>query len=97
MIDNQPEEQGLAKRVNGPDASGDTIKSVISFIIDRCSKKDGVMVPARGAITAAAISFEMPKQTVSRFWVRAKQNYNDANITAYCASPKKRDARKAPI
>jgi hypothetical protein len=94
MNNNLPEEQGLAKRVNGPDASGDTIKSIILFIIDQCLKKDGVTVPAHGAISAPAIFFDMPKQTVLQFWVFAKKNQDYANIMAYCANPKKRDARK---
>jgi hypothetical protein len=83
----------VVKRKQSSDTTSDTIKSIISFILNRCSPKNSVMTPARGAITEAAKKFDLSKQAISRFWVNAKKNNNNPNIEAYRASPKKKGRR----
>jgi hypothetical protein len=87
MNGNQPEQQVVARRVNCPGSLGVIIKKIHSFIIDKCLKKDGVMVPAHDTISQAAIYSNIPKQTISR---------QSCCHGAPCKSNKFRDAQKAP-
>jgi hypothetical protein len=86
-------EEEVVNNRGGSDTSADTIKSIISSIVVNSNTVDGVLVPARGAITAAAKKFAVTKQVASRIWVRAKKNFKDNNIQAYRASPKKKGRR----
>jgi hypothetical protein len=78
------------KRKKPSDVSGDTIKSIISFLIIRSENVDGVVRPARGAQTEAANWFNLSTTTISRIWIKAKGNYEDPDVAAFRASPKKK-------
>jgi hypothetical protein len=74
--------------------SNDVVKAIISHILVQSTNVDGVMVPAHGAIISAARKFGVSKQTASRIFIRAKNNFHDENIQAYTASPKKKGRKK---
>jgi hypothetical protein len=76
------------------DTPNDIIKSVISAIIDESNNINGEMVPARGALTRAAKTFNVSKNVVSRIWSTAKSNHNNQSVLAYRASPKKKGRKK---
>ena len=91
---NNPADDVNNKKRQASDTSADTIKSIISFILDRCKNENGVMVPARGTIVAASVRFKLSKQAISRFWVRAKANHDDPDVAAYRSSPKKKGRKE---
>jgi hypothetical protein len=70
----------VPKRFKPPDLSSDIIKAIISFIIINSKIVNGVVTPARGAITRGAEKFNYSKQTISRIWRKAKANYENPDV-----------------
>jgi hypothetical protein len=74
-----------------PELTSDQRKQVVSQLL--LLLKDGNQPPElkRGALTAVANNFDVRPRTVGKIWKRARLNFEDPTIGAFCASPCKKN------
>jgi hypothetical protein len=72
-----------------PELTADQRKQIVSQLLLRL--KDGIAPPElkRGALKEVANNFDVISKTISNIWKRALQSYEDPDIGAFRASPRK--------